>query len=60
VYRATTDAPAYAAMGSAMKEAYGRDAVLLGQRGSIPLCNVPAETYPEAELILMGVERGSV
>ena len=28
----------------------------LGQGGSIPLCNVFAETYPEAELILMGVE----
>ena len=29
---------------------------LLGQGGSIPLCNVFAETYPDAELILMGVE----
>ena len=39
-----------------MTEAYGRDMVLLGQGGSIPLCNVFEETYPGAELILMGVE----
>jgi hypothetical protein len=28
----------------------------LGQGGSIPLCNVFADTYPGTELILMGVE----
>jgi acetylornithine deacetylase/succinyl-diaminopimelate desuccinylase-like protein len=55
-FRAATDGPAYAAMRSAMREAFGRDPVLLGQGGSIPLCNVFAETYPDAELILMGVE----
>jgi acetylornithine deacetylase/succinyl-diaminopimelate desuccinylase-like protein len=47
---------AYDAMRVAMKEAYGRELALLGQGGSIPLCNVFAETYPDAELILMGVE----
>jgi cysteinylglycine-S-conjugate dipeptidase len=55
-FRAETDGPAYTAMRQAMKEAYGRDMVLLGQGGSIPLCNVFHETYPEAELLLMGVE----
>jgi acetylornithine deacetylase/succinyl-diaminopimelate desuccinylase-like protein len=55
-FRADTGGPAYDAMRSAMREAYGRDMVLLGQGGSIPLCNVFADTYPEAELILMGVE----
>lgn len=55
-FLARTDGPAYAAMGAAMREAYGRDPVLLGQGGSIPLCNVLTETYPDAELILMGVE----
>jgi acetylornithine deacetylase/succinyl-diaminopimelate desuccinylase-like protein len=55
-FRADTDGPAYDAMRSAMKEAYGRDLVMLGQGGSIPLCNVFADTYPDAELILMGVE----
>jgi hypothetical protein len=28
----------------------------LGQGGSIPLCNVFADTYPAAEIILVGVE----
>ena len=55
-FLAATDGPAYDAMRVAMKQAYGRDLVLLGQGGSIPLCNVFAETYPGAELVLMGVE----
>ena len=28
----------------------------MGEGGSIPLTNVIAETFPEAEIILMGVE----
>ena len=55
-FLADTEGPAYEAMRAAMKEAYGRDMALLGQGGSIPLCNVLEETYPGAELILMGVE----
>ena len=55
-FRADTAGPAYEAMRSAMKEAFGKDMVLLGQGGSIPLCNVFADVYPDAELILMGVE----
>jgi acetylornithine deacetylase/succinyl-diaminopimelate desuccinylase-like protein len=55
-FEAATDGPAYRAMASAMQEAYGRPMARLGQGGSIPLCNVFAETYPSAELILMGVE----
>lgn len=55
-FRAATDGPAYAAMRTAMRDAFGRDMVLLGQGGSIPLCTVLAETYPEAEIVLMGVE----
>ena len=39
-----------------MLEAYGRPVTTLGQGGSIPLCNVLADTYPGAEIILMGVE----
>ena len=42
-----------------MSTAYGREMALLGLGGSIPLCNVFAETYPDAELILMGVEEPS-
>ena len=55
-FRARTDGPAYAALNEAMKVAYGRPYTTLGQGGSIPLCNVLAETFPEAEIILMGVE----
>ena len=41
---------------TAMEEAFGTPMTTLGQGGSIPLCNVFAETYPAAELIMMGVE----
>ena len=55
-FRAGTDGPAYEAMRGAMHDAYGRDMVLLGQGGSIPLCNTFAATYPQAEILLLGVE----
>ena len=55
-FRAHTGGPAYAAIAAAMQEAYGREMTTLGQGGSIPLCNVFADTYPDAEIILMGVE----
>jgi acetylornithine deacetylase/succinyl-diaminopimelate desuccinylase-like protein len=55
-FEAATDGPAYRAMGEAMQRAYGREMTSLGQGGSIPLCNVFEETYPDAEIILMGVE----
>jgi len=55
-FQAATGGAAYRAMDSAMLEAYGVPMTTLGQGGSIPLCNVLAETYPHAELILMGVE----
>ena len=55
-FLARTGGPAYQAIAAAMHEAYGRPMVTLGDGGSIPLCNVFADTYPGAELILMGVE----
>jgi cysteinylglycine-S-conjugate dipeptidase len=55
-FLAKTGGPAYQAIAAAMHEAYGRPMVTLGDGGSIPLCNVFADTYPDAELILMGVE----
>ena len=48
--------PGYEAMKSAMRDAYGRDLVMQGQGGSIPLCNVFAETFPQSEIMLIGVE----
>ena len=55
-FLAKTGGPAYRAIAAAMHEAYGRPMVTLGDGGSIPLCNVFAGTYPDAELILLGVE----
>jgi acetylornithine deacetylase/succinyl-diaminopimelate desuccinylase-like protein len=48
--------PGYETMRSAMRDAYGVDPVVQGQGGSIPLCNVFAETFPQAEIMLLGVE----
>ena len=50
------EGPAFEAMKAAMEEAFGRPMVTEGQGGSIPLCNVLAETYPDAEMMLFGVE----
>jgi len=50
------DGPGFEALKPALEDAYGRDMTTEGQGGSIPLCNVLAETYPDAEIFLMGVE----
>ncbi|HEX6681511.1 MAG TPA: dipeptidase [Candidatus Limnocylindrales bacterium] len=55
-FRARTGGRAYKALDEAMAEAYGTGFKTLGQGGSIPLCNVFAGTYPDAEIVLMGVE----
>ncbi|MQY24659.1 dipeptidase [Nocardia aurantia] len=55
-FRSGTGGPARAAMEAALAAAYGRPATTQGQGGSIPLCNVFAETYPDAEIMLIGVE----
>jgi cysteinylglycine-S-conjugate dipeptidase len=48
--------PAYETMMGSMRDAYGVEPVVQGQGGSIPLCNVFAETFPQAEIMLLGVE----
>jgi acetylornithine deacetylase/succinyl-diaminopimelate desuccinylase-like protein len=55
-FQARTGGPAYQAIAEAMHEAYGRPRVTVGEGGAILPCNVLAGTYPDAELILMGVE----
>lgn len=55
-FLAAVDGPAYWAIGEAMREVYGRPVTMLGQGGSIPLCTVLSTTFPNAEIILMGVE----
>jgi acetylornithine deacetylase/succinyl-diaminopimelate desuccinylase-like protein len=48
--------PGYESMRAAMQEAYGHEQTTEGQGGSIPLCNVLADVYPDAEIMLLGVE----
>ncbi|MFD5464318.1 dipeptidase [Kitasatospora sp. NPDC127059] len=55
-FRADTDGPAYEAMGEAMAEAFGTAMVAAGEGGSIPLCNTLRSLYPQAEIVLIGVE----
>jgi acetylornithine deacetylase/succinyl-diaminopimelate desuccinylase-like protein len=50
------EGPGFEAMKLAMEEAFGHDMTTEGQGGSIPLCNVLADTYPDAEIMLLGVE----
>ncbi|WP_460366258.1 M20/M25/M40 family metallo-hydrolase [Actinocorallia lasiicapitis] len=51
-----TDGPAYTAMTAALTEAYGKKVTTQGEGGSIPLCNALQETFPQAEIMLIGVE----
>ncbi|RVW05846.1 dipeptidase [Rhodococcus xishaensis] len=55
-FQARTSGPGYAALTAALTAAFGADVVVAGQGGSIPLCNVLAEQFPDAEIVLMGVE----
>src|SRR3954452_8416142 len=50
------EGPGFDAMKLSMEEAFGRPMATEGQGGSIPLCNVLAETFPDAEIMLLGVE----
>jgi cysteinylglycine-S-conjugate dipeptidase len=55
-FAAAIDGPAYAAMVAAMQAAYGVAVSTAGQGGSIPLCSALQQVYPEAEIMLLGVE----
>jgi acetylornithine deacetylase/succinyl-diaminopimelate desuccinylase-like protein len=55
-FSASLEGPGFEAMRTSMRDAYGRGLVTQGQGGSIPLCNVFAETFPDAEIMLIGVE----
>ncbi|MFC6880605.1 MULTISPECIES: dipeptidase [Actinomadura] len=55
-FSARTDGPAYAAMSDALEVSYGRKATTQGRGGTDPLCGVLAGTYPEAEIMMFGVE----
>ncbi|MCP2279852.1 Acetylornithine deacetylase/Succinyl-diaminopimelate desuccinylase [Nocardia amikacinitolerans] len=55
-FRSASGGPARAAMDAALAASYGQPTTTQGQGGSIPLCNVFADTYPDAEIMLIGVE----
>jgi cysteinylglycine-S-conjugate dipeptidase len=55
-FKGATEGPGFDAMSGAMQDSYGREVTLQGQGGSIPLCTVFQDTYPEAEIMLLGVE----
>ncbi len=53
---AKTDGPSYRAASQALKEAYGKDAQLIGDGASIPLTNILSAQFPQAEIIIWGTE----
>ncbi|WP_227998285.1 dipeptidase [Nocardia australiensis] len=55
-FKSRSGGPARSAMEAALAASYGRAPTTQGQGGSIPLCNVFADTYPDAEIMLLGVE----
>ena len=55
-YSAPTGGPVYAAAVRAMEAAFGRQVIMGGAGGSIPLVNVLAAVAPEAEIVIWGAE----
>lgn len=55
-FRSRTDGPAYALLADSMGRAFGQDMKTVAQGGSIPVCVALQETFPDAEIILLGVE----
>ena len=51
-----TDGAAFTALRDSLAEAYGKPSVVQGSGGSIPLCSVFQTVYPDAEIMLIGVE----
>jgi acetylornithine deacetylase/succinyl-diaminopimelate desuccinylase-like protein len=56
-FRARTTGTVFETLSGALADAFDADATTTaGQGGSIPLCNVLADAYPDAEIVLLGVE----
>ncbi|MBJ7458898.1 MAG: dipeptidase [Thermoleophilaceae bacterium] len=55
-FTAAHGGPAFEALTAAMSESHARDVVTQGQGGSIPLCTLLQELYPEAEIMLLGTQ----
>lgn len=58
-FRARTDGPAYAQLATSMRFAYGTELTTAGQGGSIPTCHALQQAFPDAEIMLIGVEEPS-
>lgn len=52
----SVDGPAFESLKAGFELAYDRPVVTVGQGASIPLCNVLQDTFPQAEIMLYGVE----
>jgi acetylornithine deacetylase/succinyl-diaminopimelate desuccinylase-like protein len=57
-FAARTDGPAYAAARTAWSQAWGRDVLLAGSGGSIPIVSALAAALPDAEALLVGTTDG--
>ena len=55
-YAINTSGPVYEAAREAFREAWGADAVDMGQGGSIPFIAEFAEAFPDAKILVTGVE----
>jgi acetylornithine deacetylase/succinyl-diaminopimelate desuccinylase-like protein len=53
---AAAGGPAYAAARSALTQAWGRPAIDIGTGGSIPFVTAYARLFPDAEILVTGVE----
>lgn len=57
-FAARTDGPAYAAAQAAWSAAWGRDVMLAGSGGSIPIVSALSQALPSAEALLVGTTDG--
>jgi acetylornithine deacetylase/succinyl-diaminopimelate desuccinylase-like protein len=55
-FRVRTGGPAYQAARQALTQAWGQPALDIGVGGSIPFVTAYAERYPDAEILITGVE----
>lgn len=58
-FLARSDGSAFGTLSQALADAFDAETVTTGEGGSIPLCTVLAEQYPDAEIFLLGVEEPS-
>jgi acetylornithine deacetylase/succinyl-diaminopimelate desuccinylase-like protein len=50
------DGPAFSTLRESLRDAYKREPTEVGQGGAIPVCGAFSDAYPDAEILLFGVE----